>query len=87
MRLSVTEIATKVNRRWRNHRRAYLGAKSVWGVDPALGKPRDDMGVPSFVDDLRLQGYPVITIDKDYGLSMVQPVKGGNSLKAPSAAQ
>jgi hypothetical protein len=38
------------------------------------------MGVPRFVDDLRKQGYPVVTIDKDYGLSIVQPTKGGTPL-------
>jgi predicted O-methyltransferase YrrM len=59
---------------------------TLWGVDPALIPTRADMGVPRFVEDLRMQGYPVITINKDYGVSMVQPVKGGNSLAAKSAA-
>jgi Methyltransferase domain len=38
---------------------------------------RSDMGVPRFVDDLRKEGYPVLTIDKDYGVSIVQGAKSG----------
>jgi predicted O-methyltransferase YrrM len=38
---------------------------------------RPDMGVPRFVDELRRQGYPVITIDRDCGLSLVQRPTGG----------
>lgn len=41
---------------------------------------RDDMGVPRFVDELRCAGYPVITIDRDCGLSMVQRPSGGMNL-------
>lgn len=45
---------------------------------------RDDMGVPRFVDELRRQGYPVITIDRDCGLSMVQRPAGGVPLIPPN---
>lgn len=38
---------------------------------------RDDMGVPRFVDELRRQGYPVITLNRDCGLSLVQRPVGG----------
>jgi predicted O-methyltransferase YrrM len=38
---------------------------------------RSDMGVPSFVEELRVSGYQVITIDQHCGISMVQPVRGG----------
>jgi len=38
---------------------------------------RQDMGVPRFVDELRGQGYPVVTIDRDCGLSLVQRPVGG----------
>ena len=41
---------------------------------------RDDMGVPQFVDELRNQGYPVITSPLNCGLSIVQPVIGGIGL-------
>ena len=41
---------------------------------------RPDIGVPRFMEELRQQGYPVITIESDCGLSIVQPVQGGNSL-------
>jgi hypothetical protein len=33
--------------------------------------------VPRFVDELRREGYPVITIDRDCGLSLVQSRRGG----------
>jgi hypothetical protein len=38
------------------------------------------MGVPAFVEELRAAGYPVITIDKDHGVSVVQARPGGASL-------
>jgi predicted O-methyltransferase YrrM len=41
------------------------------------GLHRTDMGVPQFVDTLRREGYPVITIDRDFGLSLVQSRRGG----------
>jgi predicted O-methyltransferase YrrM len=41
---------------------------------------RPDIGVPRFIEDLRQEGYPVITIERDCGVSIVQPVQGGNSL-------
>ena len=41
------------------------------------GNPSPDMGVPKFVEDLRRQGYPVITLDRDFGITIIQPVVGG----------
>jgi len=38
---------------------------------------RSDCGVPAVVDDLRREGYPVISWDQDCGLSLVQPSRGG----------
>jgi hypothetical protein len=35
------------------------------------------MGVPRFVEDLRQQGYPVITLDRIPGVPIVQPTRGG----------
>jgi hypothetical protein len=35
------------------------------------------MGVPRFVEELRRKGHPVITIDRDCGLSLVQNRVGG----------
>jgi predicted O-methyltransferase YrrM len=40
------------------------------------------MGVPRFVDELRERGYPVLTIDKDCGTSLVQPIIGGVPLRS-----
>jgi predicted O-methyltransferase YrrM len=50
---------------------------TTWGLH---GVNRADMGVPRFVEELRRTGYPVITIDRDCGLSLVQPVRGGSPL-------
>lgn len=38
---------------------------------------RPDLGVHKFLDELRRQGYPIVTIDQYCGLSIVQPVPGG----------
>jgi predicted O-methyltransferase YrrM len=53
---------------------------TMWDRKPNDKWYRPDMGVPRFVEELRNQGYPVITIEHDYGVSLVQPVRGGNSL-------
>jgi predicted O-methyltransferase YrrM len=53
---------------------------TIWDLRPDDKWSRSDMGVPRFVDDLRRQGYPVITIDRDYGISIVQAVRSGVSL-------
>jgi len=54
---------------------------TLWAL--ASGPSHSNMGVPRFVEELRTSGYPVVTIDKDFGVSLVQPVKGGNSLMNP----
>jgi predicted O-methyltransferase YrrM len=53
---------------------------TIWDLRPDPALSRCDMGVPRFVEQLRQQGYPVLTIDKDYGVSLVQPTLGGNRL-------
>jgi predicted O-methyltransferase YrrM len=50
---------------------------TAWDLKPHAKWARADIGVPRFVDNLRKQGYHVVTINKDYGVSLVQPVKGG----------
>ncbi|MBI5771136.1 MAG: class I SAM-dependent methyltransferase [Verrucomicrobia bacterium] len=52
---------------------------TTWGLH---GVNRPDMGVPRFVEELRRAGHPVITIDRDCGLSMVQKIPGGTPLFA-----
>ncbi len=42
---------------------------------------RSDMGVPRFVDELRQQGYPVLTIDKDRGGKSGPTGEGGIPLE------
>jgi len=54
---------------------------TIWDLRPDPKWSRSDMGVPRFVDELRQQGYPVLTIDKDCGVSLVQPAKEGIPLR------
>jgi predicted O-methyltransferase YrrM len=56
---------------------------TIWDLRPDLQWGRSDMGVPRFVDELRRQGYPVLTIDKDCGVTLVQPRIGGVPLSLP----
>lgn len=53
---------------------------TLWDLRPEPTLYRSDMGVPRFVDELRQQGFPTLTIDKDFGISIVQAVPNGNSL-------
>jgi predicted O-methyltransferase YrrM len=50
---------------------------TIWDLNPDDKWYRSDMGVPRFVEELRRQGYPVITIDRDCGISIVQAKRGG----------
>lgn len=54
---------------------------TLWDLRPDANMSRADMGVPRFVDELRAAGYPVITIDQNFGVSMVQPRAGGVKLR------
>jgi len=54
---------------------------TLWNIRPDPNWQREDMGVPRFVDELRIAGYPVVTIDKDFGVTLVQPVVGGAKLR------
>jgi predicted O-methyltransferase YrrM len=55
---------------------------TIWELKPDSPHSRADMGVPAFVEELREQGYPVTTLDKDFGVSVVQPTLNGVSLRA-----
>ena len=55
---------------------------TIWDLRPDPNWFRPDMGVPRFVEELREQGYPVITVDRDCGVSLVQPTIGGQALRA-----
>ena len=58
---------------------------TMWDLPPYVGTVRSDMGVPRFVDELRQQGYQVLTISQDYGVSLIQPVIGGLALRASNS--
>lgn len=55
---------------------------TIWEVGQVHEESRrDNMGVPRLVDELRLQGYPVITLARDCGVSLVQMPAGGQPLR------
>ena len=54
---------------------------TLWDLRPDGIHNRADMGVPRFVEELRAAGYPVITIDQNFGVSLVQPRVGGVKLR------
>jgi predicted O-methyltransferase YrrM len=54
---------------------------TIWDLQREHAYYREDMGVPQFVEGLRQSGYPVVTLDKDHGVSIVQPRRGGISLQ------
>jgi predicted O-methyltransferase YrrM len=58
---------------------------TLWDVRPDPNYQRDDMGVPRFVEELRRDGYPVVTFDKNYGVTLVQPTKYGVALSGRDA--
>ncbi len=53
---------------------------TIWDLRPNETGDRPEIGVPRFVDDLRKAGYPVLTMEKDFGVSIVQPTIGGQPL-------
>lgn len=55
---------------------------TMWNLLPPSDYPAyyPEMGVPQFVEELRVAGYPVVTVLRDYGISLVQPIKGGLTL-------
>jgi predicted O-methyltransferase YrrM len=59
---------------------------TLWDRRPDPRWQRDDMGVPRLVEEIRAQGYPVITLDRDFGVSLVQPTKSGQSLAAAATS-
>jgi len=54
---------------------------TLWDLNPDSEYARPDMGVPRLVDELRQHGYPVITLDQDFGVSVIQPVRHGVPLR------
>lgn len=47
---------------------------------------RAGMGVPRLLEEIRLAGYPVITLDRDWGVTLVQAIPGGQSFAYPGGA-
>jgi len=60
---------------------------TIWDRRPDSQWSRKDMGVPRFVDELRQNRFPIITIDRDYGVTLVQPTVGGVPLSQQTPAK
>lgn len=58
---------------------------TLWDLRPDSKYSRSDMGVPRLVEELRTEGYPVITLDRDFGVSLIQPVLNGVCLHSPES--
>ena len=60
---------------------------SLWDVNASnpdyLLWRRDGIGVPRFLEELRVAGFPLITMNRDWGVTLVQPCRGGNCLIEP----
>jgi predicted O-methyltransferase YrrM len=63
---------------------------SMWDVNrdvPVYKEWRNEkMGVPRFLETLREEGYPLVTINADWGLTLVQAIKGSANLVPPKAS-
>ncbi len=53
---------------------------TTWDLERGPEWDGNRLGVPQFLEELRADGYPIITINEHCGLSMVQATKGGRSL-------
>ncbi len=58
---------------------------TLWDLEPDSPYSRADMGVPAFVEELRERGYPVTTLNRDFGVSIVQPALNGVPLRKQAA--
>lgn len=54
---------------------------TLWDLEPDPRYPNPQMGVPRLVDELRQEGYPVITINRNFGISLVQGTRSGVPLR------
>lgn len=43
---------------------------------------RAGMGVPRLIEEIRQEGYPVVTFSRDWGVTLVQATRGGQSFAA-----
>ena len=54
---------------------------TLWDLLPGPRLSREDMGVPKFLEELRCSGYPMLTLNKDFGITAVQPQRHGLKLR------
>jgi predicted O-methyltransferase YrrM len=53
---------------------------SAWGLHTTEKGFRDDMGVPTYIEELKKQGYETVTFAEVPGLTLMHPRRGGFSL-------
>ena len=54
---------------------------TTWAVNDFGFKVREDLGVARLLEELRAAGYPLVTINRNYGVTLVQPTRGGVPLE------
>lgn len=54
---------------------------TTWAINDFPFEVREDLGVSRFLEELREAGYPLVTINRDYGVTLVQSTRGGVPLK------
>ena len=54
---------------------------TAWDISPRPEHARAQMGVPRFVEELRRDGYPLLTVLRDFGVTLVQPIPHGLPLQ------
>ena len=54
---------------------------TTWKISDKDFVVREDLGVTRLLEELRADGYPLITIDRNYGVTLVQPTRGGVPLE------
>lgn len=54
---------------------------TTWSITDYPFTVRQDLGVSRLLEELRAAGYPLVTIDRNYGVTLVQPTPGGVPLE------
>ncbi|MEN9634956.1 MAG: hypothetical protein RL077_3360 [Verrucomicrobiota bacterium] len=54
---------------------------TTWSIHDFDFAVREDLGVSRLLEELRADGYPLITIDRNYGVTLVQPTRSGVPLE------
>jgi predicted O-methyltransferase YrrM len=59
---------------------------TTWELNDYGFTPRSDLGVARFLEELRIAAFPLITINRNYGVTLVQSCQGGIPLGRASGS-